>query len=141
MRVENASMQLAQLPGLEAEQLAQLQAAGIGNCRQLQRATKREDQLLALARATDLHPEALRSVVHQAELSQIRGVGPTTLAHLFAAGVDSLAALAGQEPMALQAQLQGRTARPPNLAVIEDWILQARRQSGYRSELAVPAHL
>jgi nucleotidyltransferase/DNA polymerase involved in DNA repair len=134
-------MRLAELPGLEAEQLTQLQAAGIGNCQQLLRATKRQDRLLTLARAADLSPEALRSVVHRAELSQIRGVGPTTLAHLFAVGVDSLAALTSQGPEALQAQLHRRIARPPNLAVIEDWILQARRLSGHRSELVAPANL
>lgn len=132
-------MQLAQLPGLEAEQLAQLQAAGIANCRQLLRATKRVDRLLTLAKATDLPSETLRAVVHRAELSQIRGVGPMTLAHLFAVGVDSLAELASQEPESLQARLQRRIARPPNLAVIEDWILQSRRLNGHRPELVAPA--
>ena len=134
-------MQLAQLPGLEAEQLTHLQAAGIGNCRQLLRATRRQDQLLTLARTADLPLETLRSVVSRAELSQIRGIGPTTLAHLFAVGVDSLAALASKEPQALQAQLQQRIARPPNLALIENWIIQARRLRGHRSELVAPAHL
>jgi hypothetical protein len=50
------------------------------------------------------------------------------LNRLFEVGVDSLAALATREPGALQAELQQVTARPPNLAVIEHWILQARQK-------------
>ena len=127
-------MQLAQLPGLNTEQILQLQAAGVSTCRQLLRASKRQERLQLLARAADLPAETLGALVQQAELSQIRGVGPTTLAHLLAAGVDSLAALAGQEPEALQAKIQQATTRPPNLAVIENWILQARQLDGRQPE-------
>jgi nucleotidyltransferase/DNA polymerase involved in DNA repair len=127
-------MQLAQLPGLNTEQILRLQAAGISTCRQLLRASKRQERLQILTRATDLPAETLRALVQQAELSQIRGVGPTTLTHLFAVGVDSLAALASQEPEALKAKIQQTTARPPNLAVIEDWILQARQLDGRQPE-------
>ncbi|MFC2037329.1 DUF4332 domain-containing protein [Chloroflexota bacterium] len=126
-------MQLEQLPGVGIEQLTRMQAAGIGSCRQLLRAGQKRGKLSHLAKTTGLPHEEIRSLVQAAELSQIRGIGPTTLAHLWEVGVDSLENLAGQEPEPLQMQLQQVAARSPNLAVIENWILQARQQKGRRT--------
>ena len=123
-------MRVEQLPDMEAEQIARLQAAGINNCRQLLRASQRRERFLNLANATGLSPKGLEDVVRRAEVSQIRGVGTTTLAYLFEVGVDSLEALAVHEPETLRTKLHRVTARPPNLAVIEDWILQARQRNG-----------
>lgn len=126
-------MQIEQLPGLEADHVSQLRAIGIHSCRQLLRASRRQGAFAGLSKATELSPETLQSVVRKVELCQIRGIGPTTLAQLWEIGVDSLEALANREPTEVQAQLCQVTARPPNLAVIEDWILQARRRKGRRT--------
>jgi predicted flap endonuclease-1-like 5' DNA nuclease len=79
-----------------------------------------------LASSTGLSLETLHSVVRQAELSRIRGIGPKLLSHLLAVGVDSAAALAAIEPEALRMRLLRVTARPPNLAVLENLIRQAQ---------------
>jgi hypothetical protein len=125
-------MQIGELLGLDSEEISWLQAAGIRNCRQLLRASQRPEQFLALARSTTLPPETLHRAVGQAELSQIRGIGPTTLAHLVAVEVDGLEGLAEQEPQQLQARLQQVAVRPPNLALIESWIQQAQWLRGRR---------
>jgi hypothetical protein len=122
-------MRVEQLPHMEDDQIARLQAAGINNCRQLLRAGQRRERLLSLAGATGLSPKNLESIVRRAELSQIRGIGTTTLTQLSAVGVDSLEALAVREPEVLRTELHQVTARPPNLAVIEDWIVQARQKN------------
>lgn len=123
-------MQVEQLPGMEEEQVVRLQAAGIRNCRQLLRAGQRPERFLNLVRKTGLLPDTLRDFVGRAELYQIRGIGATTLARLFEIGVDSLDALAVYEPETLRAELQRTVVRPPNLAVVEDWIRQARNEKG-----------
>jgi predicted RecB family nuclease len=134
-------MRVEQLPGMEAEQTTRLQAAGINSCRQLLRASQRQDQLLSLSKATGLSPKALEGIVRRAELSQIRGIGTATLAQLYEVGVHSLEALAAREPETLRTDLQRVTARPPNLAVIEDWIQQARRKSGLPAASSLQASL
>lgn len=128
--MEGATMRVDQLPGVETEQVSRLRSAGIRNCRQLLRAGQRQERFHVLARSTQMPQETLYQLVQRAELTQIRGVGPRTLSRLFAVGVDSLATLAGQEPERLQARLQLLATKPPNLAVIEDWILQARQRHG-----------
>jgi hypothetical protein len=134
-------MRVEQLPDMEAEQIARLQAAGINNCRQLLRASQRRERFLNLANATELSPETLEGVVRRAEVSLIRGIGMTTLAHLFKVGVDSLEALAAHDPETLRAELHRVTARPPNLAVLEDWILQARGKNGLLATSSLQASL
>jgi predicted flap endonuclease-1-like 5' DNA nuclease len=121
-------MKIEQLPGLEPQQTLQLQASGIRDCRHLLRACRRRERFADLVVRTELAPHALHTIAQRAELSQIHGVGPATLARLLEAGVTSLAELAGQEPAALQERLLGVAPHAPNLAVIEHWILQARRQ-------------
>ena len=80
-------------------------------------------------------------VVRRAEISQIRGIGITTLAHLFEVGIDSLDKLATRKPETLRADLQRVTPRPPNLAVIEDWIVQAGQRVPCSPPPALPAGL
>jgi nucleotidyltransferase/DNA polymerase involved in DNA repair len=134
-------MRVEQLPGMEVDQTTRLQAAGINSCRQLLRASQRPEQLLALARDTGLSPKNLQGIVRRAELSQIRGIGSATLARLVEVGVDSLQALAACEPRALRMELQRVTTRPPNLAVIEDWVLQARKKDGILRASSLQASL
>jgi predicted RecB family nuclease len=121
-------MLIDQVPGLETEQVSLLQAIGIRNCRQLLRASQRRDQLLFLSQAAKLPPDTLRSLVRRIELGRIQGIGPATLRQLWRVGVDSIEMLAEQEPAELQVRLRQVAQRPPNLAVIEDWIVQAQRQ-------------
>jgi hypothetical protein len=127
-------MRIEQLPGLDSEQITQLQAAGIGNCRQLLRVRLHQDRLHGLVQSTGLSLDMLCRLVQRAELSQIMGIGPTTLAHLSSVGVNTLEELAVHDPQSLHSQLERVTGRPPNLAVTEYWILQAQRQQARRGE-------
>lgn len=120
-------MQIEQLPCLEDDHVSRFRSAGIRSCQQLLRLGQRPQRLSSLVKATGLSLEMVRSVVRRAELSQIRGIGPAALEYLLKVGVDSLVALAAQEPVALRTRLQRVTSRPPNLAVIENWIRQAQR--------------
>jgi predicted flap endonuclease-1-like 5' DNA nuclease len=119
-------MRIEQLPGLKSELVTSLQGSGIGSCRQLLRISRRPEKLSRLASSLGSSPGALQQIVHRAELCQIRGVGPAALAHLWQVGIDSPAALAAAEAEPLRTQLAQVSTRPPNLAVIEDWIYQAR---------------
>ena len=134
-------MRVEQLPHMEAEQITRLRAAGINSCRQLLRAWQRPERFQRVVIATGLSKDTLKGVVRRAEVSQIRGVGTTTLAYLFEVGIDSLDALAARTPESLRADLQRVCARPPNLAVIEDWILQAGQMAGYLEAPPMQANL
>lgn len=128
-------MKISLLPGLNPDQIVRLQAAGISTCHQLLRASRRDEQFQALLRATGLPPETLVDIKQRAELSQIRGIGPAVLARLLDAGVTSVDELAAHEPEAIQYSLRATTEHPPNLAVIESWILQARREPTNHADL------
>jgi predicted flap endonuclease-1-like 5' DNA nuclease len=127
MGAEAAPMRIEQLPGVEPGQATRLRTAGILSSNQLLRASRNQDGFSSLADATRLAPEVLRSLVHRSELCQVRGIGPATLAALYEIGIDSVQLLAEQNPVELRDQLCHRTDRPPNLAVIENWIKQASR--------------
>jgi predicted RecB family nuclease len=122
-------MNIEMLPGLTPEQVEQVRAVGIRTCQQLVRAKRRKDRLTALVRSTGLPAQTVQEIVQCAELAEIRGIGPAVLAKLLRSGVTSLAELAAQEPEALRLRLREVSPTPPNLAVIEQWILQARQQT------------
>jgi hypothetical protein len=77
-----------------------------------------------------LQPNDLVQIVNIAELGEIGGIGPASLHWLLEAGCGSTVELAAEEPQALQTRLREAGAKPPNLAVLEHWILQARRRTG-----------
>lgn len=119
-------MQLKDVPGLEPDQFARLRDAGVSNLRQLLNTAREDEGLAGLAQTSGLPIEALQDLVRRAELSQLQGIGPRALAQLLKAGVRSLSLLAREEPAALQHRLRHCTDHPPNLAIIEHWITQAR---------------
>ena len=125
-------MKLDLLPCMTSEQLTQLRELGITSCRHLARVGQRPERLETLARDAELSPHFLRDMVHLAELSEIRGVGPAMLAHLLEVGVDSPARMGSLDPVTLQNRLRKVASPPPNLAVIESWISQARRRGRRR---------
>jgi nucleotidyltransferase/DNA polymerase involved in DNA repair len=122
-------MKIDELPGLEVDEIGRLRRAGISSRRQLLRLAREDSRLEALAAETNLPLDQLRRAVNWSELSEIRGVGPATLEQLRQAGIESLGDLAAQQPESLSAALRETTDQPPNLAVIEDWIRQARRHT------------
>jgi predicted RecB family nuclease len=127
------------LPGLKIEQASRLRDVGVRSARQLLRASRSATGLLALAKATGVPLEALREAVQQVKLFQVRGIGPAHLEHLLAAGLETLKDLACQEPEALRRQLCRVMSHPPNLAILESWILQARQRTGeWRSQDSLP---
>jgi hypothetical protein len=119
-------MQLKDVPGLEPDQLASMRATGVSNLRQLLSTARQDGGLAGLAQASGLPIEALQDLVRRAELSQLQGIGPRALAQLLEAGVRSLSLLAHEEPAALQHRLRRCMDHPPNLAIIEHWITQAK---------------
>jgi predicted flap endonuclease-1-like 5' DNA nuclease len=121
-------MQIEELPGVEPRHALSLRDVGIRTCQQLLQAARYPHRLPSLAQASRLSMAALRVLVDRAELSQLQGIGPTNLAHLNTAGIPDLSALAAQEPDALRLRLSRVTDRPPNLAVVEHWIAQARQR-------------
>lgn len=120
-------MNIDRLPGLTPDQVARVQQAGIRTCRQLLRYPRNECHMESLVRATGLSLPEVSSILQRAEITRVRGIGPVALASLLSAGVSSLADLAAEEPLLLHSRLRQATASPPNLAVIEHWIIQARR--------------
>ncbi len=122
-------MKIEMLPGLTPDQIARVQGAGIRTCRQLLQASRRMHHRQALVRSTGLPRETLQGIVDRAGLTRIRGIGPAALATLFRSGVTGLAELATEDPTNLQSRIREITSRPPNLAVIENWILQARQRA------------
>lgn len=123
-------MNIEELPGLEEEHISRLHGAGMRTCRQLLRVSRRRKGLVTLTKAADLRREDLEQIVNVAELGDIGGIGPTSLHQLLEAGFGSPGELATEEPEGLQTKLRRAGAQPPNLAVLEDWILQARRRKG-----------
>ena len=121
-------MQIEDLPGVEPHHALSLRDAGIWTCQQLLHVARCPNRLAGVAEASRLPMVVLRDLINRAELSQLQGVGPANLTHLVAAGVPTLSALAAQEPDVLRLRLGRVTARPPNLAVVEHWIVQARRR-------------
>lgn len=122
-------MQIQDLPGVEPRHAASLKSVGIWTCQQLLQVARYPNRLPGLAQASGLSMAVLRNLADRAELSRLQGVGPAHLGNLVAAGIHTLAALAAQEPEALGLCLSRVTSRPPNLAVVENWILQARRRA------------
>ena len=131
-------MQIDQVPGLEQESVLRLRAAGIHNARQLLRVSRRRGRMSLLSESTDLPLEALNILVRKVEVGQIRGIGPAMLDSLWQLNVCSLEDLAAWEPAELQEKMRPVVDRPPNLAVIEDWILQAQRRTGVRPAALAP---
>lgn len=100
---------------------------GVSTSRHLVGLARRSGWLLILAEQTGLPPTLLHRTLQWAELVEIRGVGAVTLARLRSVGIETVADLAACQPEALHADLRRVVASPPNLAMIENWILQARR--------------
>ncbi len=122
-------MRIDSLPGLTPDQIARVRGAGIRTCRQLLQSSRRLHRLQALAGSTGLPVEVLRRIADQAELTRVRGIGPAALTSLFRSGVTSLSELATENPANLHSRLRQTTSGPPNLAMLENWILQARQRA------------
>ena len=129
-----APMNIAELPGLECEHVSRLQGAGVRTSRQLLRVSRRRNGFTSLAKAADLQLKDLEQIVSVAELGEIQGIGRTALNQLLEAGVTSPGELSAEEPAELQTRLRKAGVRPPNLAVLEHWIIQARRRKGGRGQ-------
>jgi hypothetical protein len=127
---EAKQVRLEELPGAEPQHVARLREAGIRNCRRLAWAGGRPDRLARLARESGLGFQLLQSLVGRAGLSRLRGIGLVMLGHLVQIGVESPEQLAGWEPEQVQERLRTCLKPPPNLALIESWILQARARGG-----------
>lgn len=121
-------MKIEMLPGLTTDHVACVHKAGVKNCQQLLRASRRVNGLTALASSSGLSVETLQEIVARAAMTRIRGIGPATLTALLELGITSLAELAAESPTGLRDLLRQSTASPPNLAVIEYWIRQAQQQ-------------
>jgi predicted flap endonuclease-1-like 5' DNA nuclease len=132
-------MQIQDLPGVEPRHAANLKSVGIWTCQQLLQVARYPNRLHGLAQVSGLSMAVLRDLVDRAEVSRLQGVGPAHLAYLVAAGIHTLAALAAQEPEALRLRLSRVTSHSPNLAVVENWIAQARQRARQPGQEESPA--
>jgi hypothetical protein len=79
--------------------------------------------------------DRLDDLIRQARLMDLLGLGRNHFVRLQKAGVDSVAALAEEDPERLHQKLLGleessSSARPPTRAKVKLWILAARRKTG-----------
>jgi nucleotidyltransferase/DNA polymerase involved in DNA repair len=90
-------------------------------------------QRAALAKTTGITPERILALSDKVDLLQIRGVGPSMVRLLQAAGVQHAKALSKQVPAALHSavlEANGREAiasKTPAVEMLADWIRQAAR--------------
>ena len=83
----------------------------------------------------ELSPDRLDDLIRQAKLMDLLGLGRNHFLLLQKAGVDSVAALAEEDPGGLHQKLLGleessSSARPPTRSKVKLWILEARRRTG-----------
>jgi predicted flap endonuclease-1-like 5' DNA nuclease len=89
---------LADIPGLDPEQVGRLKAVGINNTKQLFERAWSEGDRAELSRLTDVPGDALSEMVALSDLARIGGVGPVFARMLLDLGVDSPESVLAREP-------------------------------------------
>lgn len=136
---QNVAVPLSELPGLSLENCTNLQASGITTIRQLYAQTKAPQQRQQLAAQLKIHEQHVNKWAALAELSLIPKVGTKNCGLLLHAGISSTAQLAQIPAERLHKQLlrlHVATLRQntlcPSVAIVTQWILQARQMINRR---------
>lgn len=131
---------LAQLPGLSAKDLLQLQELGLVDTRSLLRSAASRDQQRAIAAQLQLHEHHVRKWVALADLARVPSVGLDHCGLLLHSGIISTVQLAQQPAHKLHQQVLRLHVRElqqrnlcPDLGKVTRWILQAREVLGRSS--------
>jgi predicted flap endonuclease-1-like 5' DNA nuclease len=122
---------LAAIEGIGEAYAAKLEAAGIRNTRHLLERGVTRSGRAEIAHDTGISLKRIRRWVGHSDLMRVDGVGPQYAELLYAAGVDTVPALARRDPRHLHQQLRTvnrgrrRVRRLPSLTAVRDWIEQA----------------
>lgn len=129
-----ASWPLEQLPGLDQQDYALLQACGLTTTAQLLAATHHKMQKQQLLAQLQVHPKHLNKWVALADLAQVPAVGTQYCGLLLHAGVSSGAQLAKmpasqlhQHVLRLHVTLLRNRGLCPSMGDVAQWIQQARQ--------------
>jgi hypothetical protein len=131
---------IAQLPGLNPQDQAQLDACGIQTTRQLLQRTQTPAQRQALATQLQTRTQRINKWVALADLAQLPAVGCDYCGLLLHAGVSSVAQLAEislphlhRQILKLQVAMMQRPDLCPSVDQVGQWIAEAQRFQQSRS--------
>jgi predicted flap endonuclease-1-like 5' DNA nuclease len=126
------SLHVSKLRGISIEVRQKLKRQGISYTHQLLREAGRGEQRRRLAERSRIDAPTLLRLVRRADLARVKGIGAIFADMLEMIGIDEVAALAEQDPLALRTRLYELNAaerlarRAPTPEEVEEWIRQAR---------------
>jgi|Tabmets5t2r1_1033131.scaffolds.fasta_scaffold45834_1 predicted flap endonuclease-1-like 5' DNA nuclease len=126
------SLHVSKLRGISLDVRRKLKRQGISYTHQLLREAGGVAQRRRLAERSQIDEAALLRLVRRADLARIKGVGAIFADMLEMIGVNQVATLAEQDPLALRARLHQLNAaerlarRAPTPDEVQEWISQAR---------------
>jgi len=137
LTVKSVAPRLADIESIPPAVAHALQGAGVTRPPELVRRTRTAEQLAALARSTGASREDLASAREAALLVDLKGLGAANYNALRGLGVETVGALAQQDPEALFARWREAVhRRPPTLSQVRLWVRAARREGDPSSEAA-----
>lgn len=95
---------LRDIPGVRAEHVARLAAAGILHSKHVFERAQTPAERRTLAESTGIPPGALLELVKLSDLARVGGMGPAYVRLLYEAGADGIEVLAEQDPVRLRDQ-------------------------------------
>lgn len=110
-----------------------LRAAGVSNTDQLLAAGKTKKGRAELAQKTEISESLILKWVNMVDLYRVKGIGSEFSELLEASGVDTVKELKNRVPANLEKKMaevnaqKKLTRRVPTLAVVTDWIEQAKK--------------
>jgi predicted flap endonuclease-1-like 5' DNA nuclease len=123
---------VGELRGITPEIAGKLKNLGIKDSDDLIAQCKTPKQRSDFAKKAEVDAKALMELCNRADLVRIKGVAGAYSDLLEEAGVDTVKELAGRVPANLQAKLaevsaaKKGTGRVPTLAMVEDWVAEAK---------------
>lgn len=127
------SVIIHKLHGMNPELEDKLRAKGIKDSDDLLMICRSYNNVIDLARALSIDPQAILELAHRADLARIRGIGEAYTGLLEAAGVRSINDLATSCPESLRTQFtrinveRRLVGRVPAQAMVNGWVNKARR--------------
>jgi predicted flap endonuclease-1-like 5' DNA nuclease len=126
------SLHVSKLRGISIEVRQKLKRQGISYTHQLLREAGSPDGRRRLAERSRIDDPTLSRLVRRADLARVKGIGAIFADMLEMIGIDEVAALAEQDPLALRTRLYELNAaerlarRAPTPEEVQEWIGQAR---------------
>jgi predicted flap endonuclease-1-like 5' DNA nuclease len=126
------SLHVSKLRGISIEVRQKLKRQGISYTHQLLREAGGPEQRRRLAERSRIDDPTLLRLVRRADLARVKGIGAIFADMLEMIGIDQVAALAEQDPLALRTRLYELNAaerlarRAPTPEEVQEWIGQAR---------------